>query len=73
VTVEGTAVPPSGVLITPALAFATLALYLLASLAIADVITRNAAVQWSLPQPPLAGPDVPSGQGLQPVRGSGPG
>src|ERR1035441_1649817 len=27
-----------------------------------------------LPRPPyLAGPDVPSGQGLQPVRGSGPG
>jgi len=46
VTVEGAAVPPSGVLITPALAFATR----------------------PLPRPPyLAGRDVPSGQGLQPV------
>jgi len=44
VTVEGAAVPPSGVLITPALAFATLALYLLASLAIAGVITSRRTI-----------------------------
>lgn len=44
VSLEGTVVPPSGVLLTPALAFATLALYLLASLAIAAVITTRRSI-----------------------------
>jgi ABC-2 type transport system permease protein len=39
--VEGTVAPPNGVLIAPALAFATLALYLLASLTVAAVITTR--------------------------------
>lgn len=44
VTVEGTAVPPSGVLITPALAFLTLGLYILACLAIPAVITSRRSI-----------------------------
>jgi hypothetical protein len=42
--VEGTVVPPNGVLIAPVLAFATLGLYLLASLAIAGVITSRRTI-----------------------------
>lgn len=44
VQMEGTVVPPSGVLLTPALAFATLALYLVASLAVAAVITARRSI-----------------------------
>ena len=44
VSMEGTVLPPSGVLLTPVLAFATLALYLLACLAVAGVITSRRTI-----------------------------